>query len=156
MVHSEFMPSDTTIIYKEYCETMGKLKAWLWTVRTYVEQSLLQHNNAGLHTSKRTAEIWHFGFTILDHESQSPTSQTEGTSWRHHYALENGSQVSGYIVVPSPRCTIIMWWTYETTWILMKMCRSQRWLCGEITVQRWTIWAQKQITYPLFVSFKYV
>jgi hypothetical protein len=27
MVHSEFMPSDTTIIYKEYCETMGKLKA---------------------------------------------------------------------------------------------------------------------------------
>jgi len=54
VVHSEFMPTGTTINSKQCCETLGKVKAWLRGVHPHFKPMFLRYDNARLHTSATT------------------------------------------------------------------------------------------------------
>ena len=73
VVHMEFMPKSTTINSVRYYENLTKLKAQIQRVCPYIEQPLLQHDNARLHTGAMiTAWIQSLGSNVVDHPPYSP------------------------------------------------------------------------------------
>lgn len=117
VVHSEFMPPGTTV-KSEWCETLGKLQAWLPRVCPYIEQPLFQGDSAQLHTSVRTtAKIQHFVFTVLHHPKYSPhlvssdfhlLSELIEQPGRCNFSSLMTSRWCSVVV--SSRCTIVLWW----------------------------------------------
>jgi hypothetical protein len=117
MVHSEFMSPGTTV-KSEFCETLGKLQAWLPRVCPHIEQPLLQGDSAQLRTSVRiTAKIHHLVFTVLHHPKYSPHLVPSDFHLlfepiehprRHNFSSLMKSRWCSVVV--TSRCTIVLWW----------------------------------------------
>jgi hypothetical protein len=96
--------------------------------------------------SARSIQIQHLGFTTLDCSRYGPDF---GLS-EFHLLPEVKEQPTGhhYMSDDEARTAVTLWFchqmhksittdSHKTTWTLVKECRLKRWLCGEITVQRW-------------------
>jgi hypothetical protein len=90
-------------------------------VCTHIEQPLLLDDSTKLHTSvKTTAKIQHLVFTVLHHPPYSPElvpsyfhrfpKMMEHPRAHHYDALMKSRQ--RLVVVPSSRCTSLLWWAY--------------------------------------------
>jgi hypothetical protein len=124
-----------------HCETPQKLKAQFWGLFPHMEQPLLQHDCQNTYKCK-TTEIQLLGLTILDHPPYCPWLGTVWhsclPSWKNILEdnticqmMKPGQQLHCGSVI---KCTMLWWRTHKTTWTVVKACRLQRWLCGEITV----------------------
>jgi hypothetical protein len=68
LAHLEIMPTGTNVNSERYCEMLRKVKTRLGRVRPYMEQPLIELDDARQHTKARSAaEIRRLASTVLDH-----------------------------------------------------------------------------------------
>lgn len=132
----EFMPTGTTINSAHYCETMGKLKVWLQNISSHgvASPSTWQYSNT---------QVWEHVQRFITSTSLSLIIQLivltsccsifiSFSHWRNiledittHLTMKSRQQLSCGSLIQSYSSIVI---DYGTTWMLVNVCRLQRWL----------------------------